>query len=243
MRERKRNRPAVFDADREGDRHAEGAGRDRGIAVQRAFRGGGRSRRVQDPAHRIRIEGRSRRGGEDRSIRFGQRAVADEDSRRRGRVPRFGRRLRRHLRDDGLRHRGIVEAAPDRRNDEQSRADLGENLCQLSLAVDREDRILDGAEAGEGAGEDGRLDPGRELPGDAVARAHAELREACCDARAAVAELDEADLAPAFVEQEHCVRRRRGPRLDQRPEVAFFDHAGIAFEKLARPRSRTDTPS
>ena len=235
--QRERNREAVVRVDRERGRDPARARGDRGIAVHRALGGRGRARRVQDPADVIRIEGRSRRRREDRSIRFGQRAIADEDPGR----PASGSVA--PARDDRLGHRRVVEAAPDRRHDEQSRSDLAEDLRELALAVDGQDRILDGTEAREGAGEDGRLDPGRELPGDAVAGADAELREARGDPRAAVAELDEADLAPALVEQEDGVRRRRRPRFDQRPEVAFLDHADIAFEKLARPRSRTAMPS
>ena len=76
---------------------------------------------------------------------------------------------------DGLGHGHEVEVGEVGRHDQQLRAGLADAEADLALAVDGQHRVLGGAEAGDGADQDHRLEPGGQLPGDHVARGDAVL--------------------------------------------------------------------
>lgn len=103
-------------------------------------------------------------------------------------------------------HRGVVEAAPGPGDGEELGLGLAEREADLSVAVERDDRGLDGAEPGEGHGEQYGLDAGGELPGDDRAGADAHVVQAGGDAFGAVAQ---------FPEGQPAVLRRVLGRLDQ----------------------------
>ena len=90
---------------------------------------------------------------------------------------------------------GEVGVPPGGRDDEQRGAGLAEGETHLALAVEVDDRVLDGAEAGQGDGEDDGVDPGRELPRDDGTGRDAHAVQAGGDPLGPVAELAEGDAS------------------------------------------------
>ena len=61
--------------------------------------------------------------------------------------------------------------------DEQLGAGLSEGEADLALAVEVDDRVLDGTEPGQGDGQDDGVDTGGQLPGDDGAGRDAQVVE------------------------------------------------------------------
>ena len=202
----------------EGAGQAPAAGDQRLVGVLHAFGVGRRAGRVVDPADRGVLRRRPLgRRWQHGGVAFGQAAVGAEDGRRCGDAGQrsFG---------DG----GEVGVPPGGGDDEQLGTGLAEGEAHLTLAVEVDDRVLDGAEAGERDGEDDGVDPGRQLPRDDGAGRDAQPVQAGGDPLDPVAELAEADRLAIRRDEHGMVRRHLGSAVDQLP------HGAGAGEYLAR---------
>ena len=185
-------------------------GLDRAVGVQRALRVGGGARRVEVPAHGVvaRVGRRRERG----RVALRQRLVGDEHLERTA-------ALGRDRRGDALGHRLEVEARPRRRHDEQLALGLARDEADLALAVDREHRVLDGAEPGQREHEELALEPRRQLPRHDVARADAVAGQPGGGPLGLGLGLGPREGAPVLVDRRERVGRGRGALLDELPEA------------------------
>ena len=104
-----------------------------------------------------------------------------------------------------LGHRLVVEVAPGARYREEADPALHDHGSHLTLAVDRDERKLGGAEAGQREREHDRLDTGRQLPGERSLGVDPEVNQPRGDPLAPVTELTEAHSAVVLVDQHRCV--------------------------------------
>ncbi len=109
---------------------------------------------------------------------------------------------------------------------------LGTGLAQgeahLPLAVEVDDRVLDGAETGQGDGQHDGVDPGRELPRHDRSGRDAHVVEAGGDPLDPVTELAEGDRLAVGGDEQGMVRRQLRSAVDQLP------HGAGAGEYIAR---------
>ena len=202
----------------QGAGEAPAAGDQRLVGVLHALGVGRRAGRVVDPADR-RVLGRRplgrrrQRGG----IAFGQAVVGGEDG-----------RTRRGAGQRSVGDGGEVGAPPGGGDDEELGPGLAEGEADLALAVEVDDRVLDGAEAGERERQDDGVDPGRQLPRDDGARRDAQSVQTSRDPLDPVSELAEADRLAIRRNEHGMVRRHLGSAVDQLP------HGAGAGEYLAR---------
>jgi hypothetical protein len=98
---------------------------------------------------------------------------------------------------DLAHHRHMIEAAPQRGHDGDLGLGKAHHEAQLALAKDRHQRVGHGADAAAGKEQRDELPPVRQLKGNHVAGAGAEIEEARRDPVDTIAELGvgEADLA------------------------------------------------
>ena len=144
--------------------HALGDGVDGRVGVAGALRVGGRARRVEEPAHRRRpswAAAGSVAGSPSGSVRSEVMTATPSTS--------AGDRRRPSPRSRSWRSRTARRAA--------SSAAWRTQKPDLALAVDRQHRVLHRAEPRDGADQDHRLEPRRQLPGDHVAGADAVVGE------------------------------------------------------------------
>src|SRR5262245_1676189 len=183
--------------------------------------------------HALRIRGRPRRVEEHRDV---VRAVRRRRQRRRGIVlehleralPRGRiRPYRQHVLEVGcvgthrLGERTMIDAAHDPRHDQHACARLAAEEGHLTLAIDRDDRVRDGAQAIDRDCQRRRLDPVRELPGDDVARTHPETAERHGHAIGAAGEVAKGPFPTPValaLDQIDAVRRLADARGEQRRE-------------------------
>ena len=80
---------------------------------------------------------------------------------------------------DPLGHRCEVEAVEVARSDEERGSGLTTTKADLAVAIDRDDRVLDGTEAGKRTSQHNCVDPGWEDPGHDIAGPNADIAKAC----------------------------------------------------------------
>src|SRR5262249_51686420 len=93
-------------------------------------------------------------------------------------------------------------AAEDAGHEQDPRLRLAQDEADLALAIDRQDRIAHRADRVDGDGEGGALPPTRQLPGDDVARRHAEPPNSPPDRADALSGLGEGEARRAVDEEE-----------------------------------------
>ena len=151
-----------------------------------------------------------------------------------------------------------VGVPPGAGDDEELGTGLAQGESHLALAVEVDDRVLDGAEAGERDGQDDGVDPGRQLPRDDGARRDAHAVQAGGDPLGPVAELPEGDRLAVRRDEHGVVRRRLGSAVDQLPHGAgageylarghdpsFRDHSHSSWRPVGRgwPRRAAGAPA
>ena len=214
VREREHAADAVVLGHLEPLAHADGRGLDRGVGVLRALGVGRRAGRVVVEADRQigGIVGRRRRRRQLLRIALRQHAIGDED-------------LEPGLTAGDLAgHLLVVEVAPCARHDQQPRPGLLRDEADLALAVDRQHRVLDGAEPRQRGHERKRFEPRRQLPRHDVALTDAEAGEAGGGALGLGLVLGERERAAVLVDGHHRIGCRLDPLLEQLPQVAGVNH-------------------
>ncbi|CAO0825934.1 hypothetical protein SMICM17S_03882 [Streptomyces microflavus] len=207
MRVRERHRAHVVGGELQCVGEA-GAARDQGaVGVQDALGVRGGARGPVDPADLLARRGCGG-GGRIAGSPSGEILVRLEDLRR---VGEFGR--------DPLGHRGVVEAAPHPRHGEERGPRLPQREPHLAVPVEGDDRRLYGPEPGQGEGEQGRLQPGRQLPGHHAARPYAHPVQPGGDPFGAVPQPAEGQGAVPL-EQDRAVGGEGGSAFDEFPEGA-----------------------
>ncbi len=195
--EREGDRAHVVGRELHGVGQTEPAGQQRAVGVLDALGGRGGARRVVDPAHLVAAVGwRGQRGG----VADGQVVVGHHHGR--GHPGVVG---------DPRRHLDEVEALPRARHEEELGLGLRDHEPDLTVAVDRDDRVLDRTEPGEGQAGQDRLDACRQLPGDPRAVPDAQRGQPGGDPLGLVAQPGEGDHAVVAVEQHRHVGRRARP--------------------------------
>ena len=217
--EREGQRPAVPGPEVEAGGHASGGRDDRGVGVLRALGVGGRSRRVEQPAHGREpgVGGDLRRRRQGCRVALRERPVAHH-----------------HLGPpavelgDAAGHGLVVEVAPAPRHDEHGHSRLGRDEADLALAVDGDDRVLHHRQARQRSGQDQRLVPGREHPRHHLAGPDTTARQARGRPLGCLLVTGERDPPAVLVDCHLLVGARRCPALDQlpqRPRVRHLHHS------------------
>ena len=191
----------------EGVDHRVRGSRDGVVGVTGALRVGGGARRVEEPAQRAVLAlarrerlatGRRRRERGDVAVEHV--APMDLHHLQSGCLP-----------GDRPGHRAEIEAAPLPRHHEQLGARFADHEADLTVPVDRQDRVLHRTQPGQTTHENHRLDPGGQLPGDDVALADSSGVERGGRLLRGVAVLREGEGAPVLVDDEPGVGGVAGP--------------------------------
>ena len=126
---------------------------------------------------------------------------------------------------DAVCHGSEVEPLPYSRHYQQTAASLTRAETHLSLAIDRDDRVLDDPYAVEGCCKHNRVDPSRQLPRNHIAFSQSERLggKACGHRLGTVAELAESHALPVVVHEHLSVGRGCHSRLNELPEIAAED--------------------
>ena len=174
------------------------------VGVLDSFRIRCGARGVVDPAHGGAIV---RRWWQIAGVAFGEIRISVEDL-------RTGVKISAYF---GC-HRVVVEIAPDSRGEDEARSCLSDAEPDLSVPVDVNDRVLDGAEPRQSKTQDDCLYPCGQLPCDRGAFGYSQAVQACRNSLSLVAELAISELPAGVVDQEQPVRRKRSPAFEQFPE-------------------------